>query len=148
MSRYHFRNVWSVDMPAADVFTALADLDSYPAWWPYVRSVHQVDDDTADVLCRSVLPYSLELRLRRAIEDQPARHLRVDMSGDLEGFCAAQVERNGGGCFVRIAQEVVLRKKTLRRIEPVLRPLLRANHAAMMWRGERGLRAHLAGTSA
>ncbi|MGH3520127.1 MAG: SRPBCC family protein [Haloechinothrix sp.] len=144
MSHYHFRNVWAVDAPAVQVFVALADLRSYPAWWPYVRSVRQLDDHTADVLCRSVLPYSLALRLRRSVEDQHGGRLRVDLAGDLEGFCGATVEQRGDRSIIVIAQEVMITKKTLRRIQPVLRPLLRANHAAMMRRGERGLRAHLA----
>lgn len=148
LSHYRFSNVWSVDVAAPAVFDALTDLRTYPSWWPHVRKVHEVDDDTAHVSCRAVLPYSLNLRFRRSEQDESTGRLRVDLTGDLEGYCGAEVRPRGTGTLVVISQEVVLTKAALRRVQPVLRPLFRANHAAMMRRGERGLRAHLAAVSA
>lgn len=144
LSHYRFRSVWSVAEPASRVFGALSDLRTYPAWWPHVRTVHEVDADTAVVTCRAVLPYSLDLRLRRAEEDAGTGRLRVDLDGDLRGYCRAEVLAAGSGAVVVISQEVELTKPVLRAAQPLLRPLLRANHSAMMRRGERGLRAHLA----
>jgi len=48
---------------------------------------------------------------------------------------------------LEISLQVVVNKRLLRRLAPVARPLFRANHAAMMRRGHRGLRAYLAGVS-
>lgn len=141
---YRFHSVWSVDAPPHAVFDALVDLASYPAWWPDVRSVSEVDEDTAEVVCRAVLPYRLALRLRRAVQDEPSGRLRVDLTGDLQGYIGCHVAADGDGTWLEIEQEVQVTKWLLRAAAPVARPLLVANHGAMMWRGQRGLRKHLA----
>src|SRR5690348_13129867 len=91
MHEYRFRDVWSVEVAAARVFGALVDLANYPTWWPDVRSVRQVDADTAELTCRAVLPYALVFRLHRSVQDEGAGRLRVDITGDLEGFCEGVV---------------------------------------------------------
>lgn len=141
---YRFRNVWTVRARADAVFAALVDVETYPAWWPDVRAIQRQDGDSGDLVVRSVLPVGLRLQLKRAEEDPATGTMRVAISGDLEGNCGAQVEDDGDRTVVRIEQDVVLCKRSLLPFEPVLRPVLRANHAAMMWRGERGLRRHLA----
>lgn len=142
---YRFVNEWTIRAPAADVFKRLVDVEAYPLWWRDVREVRQIDDDSGHVKCRAVLPYALDLVLRRAEEDPDAGRMRVDITGDLNGFCGASVTQHGDTTLVRIQQEVVLCKRQLLPVEPVVRPLLRANHGAMMWRGQRGLRRLLDG---
>lgn len=137
---YRFSNEWTVRAPASEVFRSLVDVEAYPVWWRDVREVRRIDDYSGHVKCRAVLPYALDLVLRRAEEDPDEGRLRVDISGDLDGFCGATVVQHGDTAVVRIRQEVVLCKRPLTSVEPVLRPLLRANHSAMMWRGRRGLR--------
>ncbi|WP_034272192.1 SRPBCC family protein [Haloechinothrix halophila] len=146
MSRdsYRFRDVWTVRADAEAVFATLADVDGYPAWWPDVRDVRRQDGDSGDVLVRAVLPVALRLRLKRAEEDTTTGTMRVAISGDLEGYCGAQVVEDGDRTVVWIEQDVVLCKRSLLPFEPVIWPMLRANHAAMMWRGQRGLRRYLA----
>jgi hypothetical protein len=147
LNEYRFRNVWSLEVAAARLFGALVDLANYPAWWPDIRSVSQVDDDTAEFTCRAVLPYALTFRLHRAIQDERAGQLRVDMTGDLEGYVHGIVaEHQPRLARLEISQEVVVNKRLLRRLAPVARPLFRVNHAMMMRRGHRGLRAYLAAT--
>lgn len=143
---YRFRSLWSVRTTTGRVFDALVDLAGYPDWWPDIRDVTQIDDDTAEVTCRSVLPYSLRFRLHRAVEDEPGGRVRVDMTGDLEGYVQGLVaEHRTAGALLAITQRVVVTKPLLRALAPVARPVFRANHALMMWRGQRGLRAYLAG---
>ena len=60
---FHFESTWEVAAPLADVHSVLVDLEHYPDWWPQVLAVAKLDDDTARVLCRSVLPYTLDLVL-------------------------------------------------------------------------------------
>lgn len=140
---YRFRDVWSVTADTTLVFDALVDLLNWPRWWPDVRTVRQLDDDTAELTCRAVLPYALTFRLRRAEQNAGTGLLRVDMIGDLDGYCEAIVSENGHGSRLAIDQRVVVTKPLLRALAPVARPLLIANHAAMMWRGRRGLRSYL-----
>lgn len=146
LNDYRFRSLWSVRAASARVFDALVDLNSYPTWWPDIRAVEQIDDDTAEVICRSVLPYALTFRLHRAVEDSRHGRMRVDMTGDLEGYVQGEVaEHETEGAVLAISQQVVVTKPLLRTLAPVARPLFRANHALMMWRGQRGFRAYLTG---
>jgi hypothetical protein len=145
LNEYRFQDVWSIEVAAARVFGALVDLANYPRWWPDVRSVRQVDDNTAELSCRAILPYALVFRLHRNVQDEDAGQMRVEMTGDLEGYVqgivAAEDHRRAR---LEISQQVVVHKKLLRRLAPIARPLFRVNHAAMMRRGYRGLRAYLA----
>ncbi|MFI7678899.1 polyketide cyclase [Actinophytocola sp. NPDC049390] len=144
LNDYWFRSVWSVRVPTGRLYSALVDLACYPDWWPDIRAVTRVDDDTAEVTCRSVLPYSLRFRLHRAVEDETAGRMRVDMTGDLEGYVQGEVAAHRAGALLAITQRVAVTKPLLRALAPVGRPVFRANHALMMWRGQRGLRAYLA----
>lgn len=143
LNDYWFRNVWSVGAAAGRVFDALVDLTNWPRWWPDVRAVQQIDDETAELVCRSTLPYALTFRLRRAVQDERAGRLRVEMTGDLEGYTEGLVAPHVTGARLAIDQRVALNKPLLRTLAPVARPLFVANHAAMMRRGQRGLRTYL-----
>jgi hypothetical protein len=142
-SPYRFRNTWLFAAAPSVVFGAVVDLATYPDWWSDVRSVSQIDDETAELICQAVLPYRLVLRMHRTEQNERAGRLRVELSGDLEGFLAGLVLGFGGGTRLEITQEVVARKPLLRQFDIVARPLFRANHALMMRRGRRGLRTHL-----
>lgn len=145
LNEYRFRNVWALEVAAARLFDALIDLANYPRWWPDIRAVRKIDEDTAEFLCRALLPYDLVFRLHRDEQDERAGRLRVNMTGDLEGYVQGIVAaREPTAAHLEISQEVVVNKKLLRRLAPIARPLFRANHAAMMWRGHRGLRSYLA----
>ncbi|HEY0451470.1 polyketide cyclase [Actinophytocola sp.] len=144
LNDYWFRNVWSVSAATSRVFGALVDLMSWPVWWPDVRSVRRLDDDTAELVCRSTLPYALTFRVRRAEQDAGAGRLRVDLTGDLEGYCLGVVGDHAVGARLAIDQRVVVNKPLLRTFAPIARPLFQVNHALMMRRGQRGLRGYLA----
>lgn len=146
LNDYRFRHLWAVRATTSRVFEALVDLANYPAWWPDIRDVTRVDDDTAEVTCRSALPYVLTFRLHRAEENPQQGRMRVDMTGDLEGYVQGVVAQHRTvGALLAISQRVVVNKPLLRTFAPVARPLFQANHALMMWRGQRGFRAYLGG---
>lgn len=125
------------------MFDVVTDPGTYPLWWPDIHGVGRIDDDTAEVVCRSVLPYALTFRLHRA-EANPVRgRMLVGMTGDLEGFCKSTVLAGRRSVTLEIVQDVIVHKPLLRMLAPVARPAFRANHAVMMWRGQRGLRGFL-----
>lgn len=122
---------------------ALADVEGYQSWWPQVREIHRIDDDSFRVRIRSLLPYILDLVLARAVQDETAGILRVNIGGDLQGWSAWQLSAEGTGTLAQFSQEVEVTASVLRRAPSAVRPLLRANHTYMMRSGERGLSDYL-----
>ena len=135
-STYCFRSAWEVGLDADRLFDVLSDIAAYPHWWPQLRSVERIDDDTAAVRCRSVLPYTLRLRAQRAREDPDAHVLEVRLDGDLDGWSRWTMTPTHAGTALVYEQEVVVRGRMLRWVGFVGRPVLRLNHAWMM-RGAR-----------
>lgn len=142
-TNYRFESLWRLEVPVGRVYAALADVERYDVWWPQVRSIERIDDESGRVAIRSFLPYTLRLVLRRAVEDPDRGHLRVQVRGDLHGWCAWQLAGSADGTEARFTQEVQVRAPALQRFSVLNRPLLRANHAFMMAAGRRGLSAHL-----
>ncbi|MGZ6804576.1 MAG: SRPBCC family protein [Nocardioidaceae bacterium] len=147
MPTFRFSHVWDLDVPASAVFAALADVERYPTWWPQVRTAERIDAHSGRTAIRSFLPYTLDLVLRRTVEDESTGTLRVEVTGDLEGWCCWVVgdRAEGPGTRARFEQEARVTPHLLVRTAWVTGPLLRANHAWMMRCGHAGLAAHLAG---
>jgi hypothetical protein len=143
-ARYRFSSTWLLPGTAPErVFGAVTDLAGYPRWWSDVRTVRRVDDDTAELVCRSRLPFRLVVRMHRDHQDERAGLMRVRLSGDLDGVLAGTVRAAGADTLLRITQDVQARKELLRRLDAVARPIFRANHALMMRRGHCGLLTYL-----
>lgn len=138
---YRFRSVWHLGLGCDAVFDVLADLGGYPRWWPHVRSVEQYDDESAALVVRSALPYSLRLHASRVREDRARGVLEARLGGDLEGWSRWTLRPAGVGCQAVFEEQVVARGRFLRR--RVGRPIFELNHAWMMRAGERGLRSWL-----
>ena len=136
---YSFRSAWTVDVDADRLFDVLSDIASYPHWWPQLRSVERIDDETASVECRSALPYTLRLRAQRAREDREARVLEVRLEGDLDGWSRWTLTPQRHRTALVFDQEVVVCGRVLRWVGSVGRPVLRLNHAWMMRGGRLGL---------
>ena len=140
-----FQSIWSVEAPFDDVCRVLVDVESYPDWWPEIRSVEALGDGRFQMVARSLLPYEL----RFVSEERPEKSSRgvIDaaLSGDLEGFARWTVSEVAGGCRLVYDQEVETHKKLLDILAPVGRPAFRANHSLMMRHGQAGLRTYMAG---
>lgn len=114
----------------------LVDLEHYPDWWPQVRAVASLGPDTALVVCRSALPYDLELVLD-AVSREPTR-LEVRISGPIAGSASWTLRREAVGTLMIYQQEVVA-SGALAVASYVVKPMLRWNHAAMMRGFDRGI---------
>lgn len=137
---WQFHHDWVVMAPADDVYAVCADVDAYPTWWREIRSIERIDDESGLALVRSVLPYTLRLRMTRELEDPLARRLRVRLGGDLTGWAEFGIAAGrGGASAVTYRQEVEVTAPVLRRVAPLLGPVLRANHTLMMRSCERGM---------
>ena len=138
-ARYRFEHAWSLPLQRDDLFRLLADVAGYPDWWPQVRAVARVDDDTAHVVVRSVLPYSLDLTLVRAVEDPVAGVLEARLRGRLDGWSRWTMSGVGSSTWLRYEQEVTARGRLMELGSRFARSLLVANHDAMMRGAREGL---------
>lgn len=137
---YSFREQWTVAANPEDVRAVLVDLEHYPAWWRQVVAVGKIGEDDAVALCRSVLPYTLELRLHAVSRELPT--IEVEVGGHLCGRVRWTLEPATGGTRLTWQQDVRVHG-WLAGPAAVARPLLRWNHARMMRGGRLGLEARL-----
>ncbi len=142
---YRFEGTWHVPHPIAEVADTLLDLEHYPAWWPEVVAVARLGPDDARVICRSVLPYSLDLVLHAERREPPV--LETSVSGDLRGVVRWRLSApTVGSTRMEFEQEVDV-SGALALASYVARPLLRWNHHRMMVGCIAGLERRLAETA-
>jgi len=143
MSRgFEFRESWTVAASRDRVHGLLIDLEHYPDWWPEVRAVAKVDDDHAWVLCRSTLPYTIDLLLT-AVHREPDL-LETTIGGDLVGTVCWRLSDHGAGTRLDYEQHVDIGSRVLRAAAVPLRPLFTWNHGRMMAGCLAGVRQALA----
>jgi hypothetical protein len=141
---YMFTDRWLVPAERDRVYAVLEDVGGYPGWWPQVKTVERVDDGTAAVTCRSVLPYTLRFRMAAARQSPDTGVLEATLRGDLVGTCRWELTRVDGGTRVEFAQVVTTPGRMLRLAGRVVRPLLVLNHRLMMRQARRGLTLRMA----
>ncbi|MFJ2756004.1 SRPBCC family protein [Nocardioides sp. NPDC087217] len=137
-ARYVFTEKWMIPSPPDAVRDVLVDLERYPEWWPQVRAVAKLGEDDALVVCRSTLPYDLEIVLHAVSRDLPT--LEVGLGGDLDGFARWTLTAAPGGSRMVFEQEVVV-DGLLGLASMLLRPVLTWNHRQMMLGCRNGLAA-------
>jgi len=136
---YVFADQWFVAGDPDRVYALLGEIGNYPTWWPQVRAVAKIDDETALVACRSVLPYTLHFEMGPARQDAQAGVLEAALEGDIVGWCRWRVSAVEGGTRLDFDQEVRTPGRTLQVLARLARPLLVLNHHLMMRGGRRGL---------
>ena len=151
MPAQHFDLVshWHIAAPVERVWAALADPESWPVWWPYVRSVRTLRQGDADGL-GSVrrIEWATRLLYKIVIEVEAVESLRLErLRGRSSGHLRSQgiwLLRSEHGCTaVTYLWRVELGKGWMRWLAPVLAPLFRWNHDAVMRAGGIGLAHHL-----
>lgn len=143
MGSYVFRSEWRLAAAPDAVYATLADVESYPEWWPQVRAARRLDETSGEITCRSLLPYDLTFVMHRDVEDPAGRVLRARMDGDLSGTSQWTITGEGEQAIAVFDEDVTVGTGMLRAVDRLLRPALRINHDLMMRSGEKGLRAHL-----
>jgi len=138
---YSFRRSWTVPFSIARVHALLVDLERYPEWWPQVRAVAKLGEDDALVVCRSVLPYSLDLVLHA--ERRELTHLETSLTGDLEGVVRWYLTDLGPRTRMDFEQDVQVTGRILRVASRAARPVMVWNHERMMRGCLDGLHARL-----
>jgi hypothetical protein len=125
---------WRLPAPVDEVWSALTQPETWPAWWPYVRSVHTLRAGAADGLgaVRRV-EWATRLPYRVRVEIEVVRG---------EGLWLLRPQ--GGSTNVTYLWRVELRKPWMRALAPVLASVFRWNHDGLMRAGGAGLARYLA----
>jgi hypothetical protein len=144
---------WRIAAPAQRVWAALAEPETWPAWWPSVRAVRTLRRADGDgvggvrrIEWRTRLAAILVIELE-ALEAVPLERLRSRVRGGLAGEDIWLLRRDGPRTELTYVWRVAIARRALRPFTPLLAPLLRWNHAGIMRAGERGLGEHLLGNS-
>ena len=136
---FRFSSTFTLEAPRNEVHAVLVDLEFYADWWPQVRAVAKIDDDHALVVCRSTLPYDLELHLSAVSRDLDL--LEVGIDGPIRGWARYHLDEQGPGVTtLRFEQEVRAEAPSFVVASYVAKPLLVWNHHRMMLGADRGLR--------
>lgn len=139
---YRFSTSFSLGAPRSQVHEVLDDLERYADWWPQVRAVGKLDDDNALVVCRSTLPYDLDLLL--TAERRDLECLEVSIAGPIRGWARFRLEETGPGTTtLRFEQGVRAEARLFVVASYLAKPLMVWNHHRMMLGAERGLRVLL-----
>jgi ribosome-associated toxin RatA of RatAB toxin-antitoxin module len=143
--RFVFRSEWLLPASPPQVYAVLADVESYPAWWPQVRKATRIDEASGELTCRSLLPYDLVFRMHQELRDPEGLVLRASMSGDLNGTSQWTIAADGAQRSRAVFDEdVSVGSGLVGAAGRLFRPALKFNHDLMMRSGEKGLRKHLA----
>ena len=150
-ARFDLTSVWRVEGTRQEVWAVLTDVRGFTRWWSDVYlAVDVLDEGDADgvgavlaVHSRGWLPYRLRWR-GRVVEARRPEALALEASGDLAGRGRWTLTQAAGGVIARYGWQVVAERPPLRRLAPLLKPALAANHRWAMARGEAGLRRELA----
>lgn len=150
--RAHFDLVshWRLPAPVEPVWAALTAPETWPTWWPCVRSVQTLRQGAADGLgaVRRIewatrLPYTVLVEIE-AVEVVRFERLRGRSRGHLQGEGLWLLRPDGACTNVTYLWRVELRQPWMRLSAPLLAPVFRWNHDALMRAGSTGLTRHLA----
>jgi hypothetical protein len=130
---------YDLPAPAPEVWAAIAAVEDFPRWWPWLRAF----DGTAlaagqvwSCVVQPPLPYSLAFRVHLD-EVEPGRSARARVEGDLHGQALLEVVPGEPGCAVRLRSTLAPRRAVLRTVAGLAPPVARFGHD---WVLDTGLR--------
>lgn len=153
LSGRHFDLVshWRLLAPRDRVWSALTRPDQWPRWWPQVRRVQTLRAGGVDGVgsvrrfdWATRLPYGITVDIE-VLDVLPMEQLRGRSRGPLSGEGIWLLREDGPHTDVTYVWRVTLQPGWMRWLAPLLAPLFRWNHAAVMRAGGAGLARHLAG---
>ena len=149
MSQYSFVTHWKFKAPVEQVWNEIRDMDSWPQWWRYVKSVELVrqgdDNDIGSVrriTWSTALPYELSFNSELISLDY-LRRIEGNAVGELTGKGIWTFVSKGDITEVRYDWIVETTKWWMNVLAPVARPLFKWNHDQVMKAGYKGLKERL-----
>lgn len=148
-AEFQLESHWHIDAPLEQVWAALKATETWPAWWPYVRSVRVIDPGDADglgavrhIAWSSRLPYGISFDV---VVEEIERHrlIRGRARGQLDGIGTWALTPEAGTTRVHYTWCVDLGTRWMRLVSPLAAPVFRWNHVGVMRAGAQGLARHL-----
>lgn len=145
MARYQFVDHWTVKAPIDDVYRYIADVQTYPQWWPVYDTVEVVDGPAtgpggrARLTVKSALGY--RLKIETEITDMtPPVYLGTVSRGQLEGTGVWELEQKGDVTYIIWTWTVESHHRLLNLLEPIAKPLFAWSHNDASEKGHQGLK--------
>ena len=138
---FSFVTRWTFDHDRDHVWGVLNELvesDDPAAWWRSVSS-SRPDEDSLQLVVRSVLGYRLRIRVHDLRITPPAT-MRFRADGDLVGRGVLTAVATGPGTTGLVVEwDVTVTRPWMRRTSRILRPGFVAAHHVVMWQARRQL---------
>jgi hypothetical protein len=139
-----YDETFDFDVERDVLWDALTDTDSYPRWWPWLRSFDAqglTPGTVAHCAIRAPLPYTLEFDVLVERVDA-GRSIDTIVSGDLAGPARLEVGGSGAASTARLTWAVELRMPLLSAASFAARPVLVWAHDRVVATGVEQFRAH------
>ena len=127
------------DRPSTEVWDAIARVEAYPSWWPWLRRFeHGGLVPGARWTCTVVPPLPYVLRLEITIsETLPPHRIEASVQGDVEGQATVELSDDGDGCEVRLRSALAPSRRPLRTVAALAPWLARFGHDWVLDTGAR-----------
>ncbi|MFO1206533.1 MAG: SRPBCC family protein [Burkholderiales bacterium] len=149
MATYALVSRWCFEAPVVAIWEALTLAETWPRWWRYVESVELLkrgDGEGCGAVRRFVwtsrLPYRLAFQMRTTRVERLCSIAGAAV-GELNGFGRWDLESAGPITSARYTWIVTTERAWMNRLSPLLGPVFRWNHHAVMEEGAGGLARHL-----
>ena len=143
--RFEFFDEWRLAAELDEVWAVIRDVETWPEWWPLVRSVTPVTgrtNPTWEFRFRTRLPYNMVFAAE-VLHDDPQVGVEAQVAGTVQGSGRWRVVAIEGGTLVRFDFWVRPHVAWMRAVAPVARPVFSWNHRSVMAGGATALARRL-----
>ena len=130
-------------VPPEELWAAMARVDAYRSWWPWLRALDAAGLHTGDVWAAVVqppLPYRLRFRIHLGEVAAPHR-ATAEVTGDIEGRARLEISPTATGSELHLESELAPTHAVLRAVGMVAAPVARFGHDWVIETGLRQFRA-------
>ena len=142
---FRFDRTWHFDVSLERLWGAVADTEAYPRVWPWLDDFQTGPLSVVTVArfrVRPPLPYRLQFTVQ--VDDVVEyEHVSARVGGDVEGPARLDLAPTPTGSSARLTWELELRRPSLARVEPLVRPVMILGHNLVVARGVRQFRRAL-----
>jgi uncharacterized membrane protein len=112
--------IWRTTAPREDVYAVLADLDTWPRWWPAIRDVEVLGEDAARLTFGTPAPLR-PLVVEVDVDATPHERLSLTpREGPVAGSGALVVREEDDATAVDYELQLAFRSRLLRPLERVM----------------------------